>query len=488
MLEARREQAGTRWYTWGRAARRWVAVFLVALDAVAIVLALAGAYWLRYGIKLGPAIRDRVDFSVYEPLAFLLLVVMLSVLFAKGAYRLRLATEVVDEVVMVFSAATLTVGAIVVITAMVNKYVYSRGMIVYLWLLLIVAVAGARALFRAGQAMSYRKGLGVRRLAVVGDTDAGKLVMQSVAGRPELGYDLVGFIDHGDVPQPRDFGRFRVLGRISDLPRVLDQHDIDEIIIAVPAAAHADVWPVLGSCEERGVLVKMVPDLFDVSLGRVSVDTLAGIPVFGIQDHPLRGFALGAKRACDIFVSLALLIISLPLLGVLALLIRLESAGPIILAQDRIGKGGRSFGCLKLRTMRPDAEELQPQLLPMNEADGPLFKIRDDPRLTRFGRHIRRWSLDEIPQLWNVVVGEMSLVGPRPPLPAEVARYEPAHMRRLEAKPGLTGIWQVSGRADLPFDEMVLMDIFYVDNWSLALDVKILVRTVKAVLFRRGAY
>jgi len=488
VLEAGQERVGARLHTWGLTARRWTAVFLLGLDAVAIVLALAGAYWLRYSARLGPAIRDRVDFTAYEPLAVLLLAVMLAVLFAKGAYRLRMATEVVDEVLMVFSAATLTIGAIVVIAAMVNKYVYSRGMIVYLWILLVIVVAGSRALFRAAQAMFYRRGVGVRRLAVVGATDAAKLVMQSVIGRPELGYQLVGFVDHRPAVAPRDFGRFRALGLLSDLPGLVDLHEIDEVIMAVPAAAHADVWPVLGFCEERGVLVKMVPDLFDVSLGRVTVDTIAGIPVFGIQDRPLRSIALGVKRTIDILIAGSLLVLALPVIVVLATLIRLESTGPVLLLQQRIGVGGRVFGCLKLRTMRPGADRLQPDLLPLNEADGPLFKIRDDPRHTRIGRHIRRWSLDELPQLWNVVIGDMSLVGPRPPLPSEVARYDTAQMRRLEAKPGLTGIWQVSGRSDLPFDEMVLMDIFYVDNWSLALDAKILLRTVKAVLFRHGAY
>jgi lipopolysaccharide/colanic/teichoic acid biosynthesis glycosyltransferase len=150
--------------------------------------------------------------------------------------------------------------------------------------------------------------------------------------------------------------------------------------------------------------------------------------------------------------------------------------------------GGKPFTCFKLRTMRPDAPELQPELQVLNETDGPLFKLRDDPRCTPLGRRIRRWSLDELPQIWNVVRGDMSLVGPRPPLPSEVEQYEPRHMRRLEVKPGMTGIWQVSGRSHLPFDEMVLMDMYYVDNWSPALDIRILIRTIIAVLTRRGAY
>jgi lipopolysaccharide/colanic/teichoic acid biosynthesis glycosyltransferase len=187
-------------------------------------------------------------------------------------------------------------------------------------------------------------------------------------------------------------------------------------------------------------------------------------------------------------VSGLVLVVTAPVMAVLALIIVLESRGGPILAQERVGKGGRTFRCLKLRSMSSRAVELQPQLETLNEADGPIFKMRSDPRVTRVGRLMRRLSLDELPQMWNVFSGEMSLVGPRPPLPSEVARYDAWHRRRLEVKPGLTGIWQVSGRSDLPFDEMAMMDIYYIDNWSVALDVKILIRTFIAVLRGQGAY
>jgi lipopolysaccharide/colanic/teichoic acid biosynthesis glycosyltransferase len=173
---------------------------------------------------------------------------------------------------------------------------------------------------------------------------------------------------------------------------------------------------------------------------------------------------------------------------VLALLIRLDSDGPIFIKQERLGRNGRRFSCYKLRTMRTDADKLLPALRTRNEASGPLFKMRNDPRRTRVGRYIRRLSLDELPQVWNVVRGDMSLIGPRPPLPDEVQQYDSWHLRRLEATPGMTGLWQVSGRSDLSFDEMVMMDITYIDNWSLTLDFRILMRTVTAVLAGRGAY
>jgi exopolysaccharide biosynthesis polyprenyl glycosylphosphotransferase len=207
-----------------------------------------------------------------------------------------------------------------------------------------------------------------------------------------------------------------------------------------------------------------------------------------VREPPSRRLARLVKRFVDVVVAAVITVVSLPLLALLALAIRLESPGAPLLRQKRVGLNGRIFTCFKFRTMRPDAEAVLPTLAPLNETEGLTFKMRQDPRCTPLGRRIRRWSLDELPQIWNVLLGDMSLVGPRPPLPAEVASYEARHMRRLEVKPGMTGIWQVSGRSNLSFDEMVMMDIFYVDNWSPTLDLRILVRTVIAVLRRHGAY
>ncbi|HEX6507492.1 MAG TPA: sugar transferase, partial [Chloroflexota bacterium] len=273
-----------------------------------------------------------------------------------------------------------------------------------------------------------------------------------------------------------------------DVPALTESGTIDEIIIALPASEHEEMWPILNACERTGVGMKLVPDLFEMSLGRVQIDDIAGIPLLDVQERPLRRAARASKRTIDVVLAGALLVLSSPLIGVLGLLIRAESAGPAFLRQRRVGAGGREFTCLKLRTMRVDADDVQASLEAMNESDGPLFKLRSDPRCTPIGKRIRRWSLDEMPQLWNVLVGDMSLVGPRPPLPREVVKYDDRQMRRLEVKPGMTGLWQVSGRSDLSFDEMVMMDIHYVENWSLALDVTILLRTVAAVLARHGAY
>jgi exopolysaccharide biosynthesis polyprenyl glycosylphosphotransferase len=314
------------------------------------------------------------------------------------------------------------------------------------------------------------------------------MVMQSVMARPDLGYRLSGFVADRGIPRVEDFGRFRALGRVADLPSLVESGDVDEIIVALPASAHEEIAPILTLCERTGVGLKIIPDLFEMSLGRVRIDDIAGIPLLDVKDRTVRRLERALKRGLDVVVASGVLVLGLPFMAVIALAIRLESGRPVLLRQTRVGVGGRHFGCYKFRTMRRDALDLVKTLREYNEADGPLFKMRNDPRCTPLGRRLRKWSLDELPQIWNVLRGDMSLVGPRPPLPEEVAQYDTRQMRRLEVKPGMTGIWQVSGRSDLGFDEMITMDLYYVQNWSPLLDAKVLTRTIAAVLRRHGAY
>ncbi len=461
---------------------------LVLLDAGLVVAAFLLAYWVRYTLQIGPAIKEQVSLGQYEPLILFLVCVMLPLLLLKGAYAWRLGRETVDEVVTSFSTATIAVASMVVVTSMLQKYGYSRGVTVYVWVLLIVLLSLGRTLYRWGQGRLHRRGVGVQRLVIVGATDVGKMVMQSVISRPDLGYALQGFVVERAADAKRDFGRFRSLGTVAQLPDLVGRGGVDQIIVALPAESHDEMAPIVGLCERHGVGLKIVPDLFETSLGRVNVDQIAGIPLLDVKDRPLRRLERGAKRLIDMVVAGMGLVVTLPICAVIALFIRLESGSPVFITQDRVGLGGQVFHCWKFRTMRRNAGELRSVLENLNEVDGPLFKIRNDPRCTPLGRRLRRFSLDELPQLWNVLRGDMSLVGPRPPLPQEVEQYDPRQRRRLLVKPGMTGLWQVSGRSDLHFDEMVMMDVYYASNWSLALDAKILLRTVVAVVRAHGAY
>jgi len=314
-----------------------------------------------------------------------------------------------------------------------------------------------------------------------------KMMMQHVAASPGLGYRLLGFLDDDLHPDGR-FGRFSHLGRIEQLASVVETYGVSEVIIALPTAAHQAVWDIVNRCQEHNVRYKVVPDLFEMSLSRVDMDEIAGIPLIGFRESTIAGPNLVLKRALDLGLGSFILLLSLPLWIVVPLLIKLDSPGPVLYRQIRVGRDGKHFTFYKFRSMRKGAEEEWHRLRALNETEGPILKIRKDPRLTRVGKFLRRTSMDELPQILNVLRGDMSLVGPRPPLPAEVLQYEPWQHKRLSVAGGMTGLWQVSGRSHLNFEEMVMMDLYYIENWSLGLDLKILLRTIPAILTGTGSF
>jgi exopolysaccharide biosynthesis polyprenyl glycosylphosphotransferase len=263
---------------------------------------------------------------------------------------------------------------------------------------------------------------------------------------------------------------------------------VDEVIVTLPWNYHRKIMQIVAECEQGNVRVRVVPDVFQQRMHRVDLDSLNGIPLIGPGPTRLSPSALLIKRVVDLLLMILGLPLALLVVAVAAALIKLDSPGPVLYQHPRIGKDGRPFLMYKFRTMIDGADKMQAQLAEFNEADGPMFKIKDDPRRTQVGRFLRRTSIDELPQLINVVRGEMSLVGPRPGTPEEVAQYEPWQMERIVVRPGMTGLWQVSGRSEVPFDEMVLLDIFYIENWSLDLDIRILLQTIPRVLFGTGAY
>jgi exopolysaccharide biosynthesis polyprenyl glycosylphosphotransferase len=313
-------------------------------------------------------------------------------------------------------------------------------------------------------------------------------MMQQIAATPNLGYRVVGFIHDQEGPSG-DFGRFKALGELGDLEHVLRQERIGEVIVALPSQQHEQILRAVASCEQAGAAFKLAPDIHELSLARFDIDTIEGIPLIGLKQSLTSTWRYRIKRAVDILGASLLLIVGAPFWLLIALAVKLDSPGPVLYHQQRIGYRGARFTCLKFRSMDADAEALLDTIRDQSPADERgKFKLPNDPRRTMVGRFLRRTSLDEIPQLLCVLRGEMSLVGPRPPLVVEYERYEDWEKGRLEMRPGLTGLWQVRGRSDIDFDEMVLMDLYYIENWSLRLDLQILLRTIPAVLASRGAY
>jgi exopolysaccharide biosynthesis polyprenyl glycosylphosphotransferase len=348
-------------------------------------------------------------------------------------------------------------------------------------------LAANRLVLRNVAHSARRSGFNTRVFAVVGSGDLAHDVVNTIADHPEWGLEFAGHIildEDGRASAPSEL----VLGSVSQLGQILDDNVIDEVIFAVPREQLSSVEGAFRLCQEQGAGARVCLDLFDVGGAHVALGELDGLPMLSFNRAPTDEVALLFKRAFDVVSSAVAILAFSPVLLATAVAIKLESPGPIFFRQVRVGWNGRPFKMYKFRSMRVDAEARLESLRAQNEASGPVFKMKHDPRVTRVGRFIRRASIDELPQFLNVLAGEMSVVGPRPPVPAEVRQYQRWQRRRLSVKPGITCTWQVSGRSNVSFDEWMELDLEYIDNWSLWRDVQICFQTIPAVLTSRGAH
>ncbi len=331
------------------------------------------------------------------------------------------------------------------------------------------------------------RGYNYRNILVVGTGRSAREIARQIEAHRHWGLLVAGFIAHDHEPSP-EVDQKEILGTLADLPHLLTHAVIDEVIFTVTSQQVATLEESLLLCEEHGVPTRIALDFFPHFIAKAHLDELQGIPLLTFSPAPHNELLLAIKRAFDLGVSALALIVLAPVILVIAAAITITSPGPVLFRQTRIGLHGRRFTLYKFRSMVPDAEARRAALESFNELRGPVFKMRDDPRITPVGWFLRRTSLDELPQLMNVLKGDMSLVGPRPPVPEEVAQYQQWQRRRLSMKPGLTGLWQVSGRSEIKdFNARLALDLQYIDNWSLTLDLQICVKTIPIVLLGRGA-
>jgi exopolysaccharide biosynthesis polyprenyl glycosylphosphotransferase len=334
------------------------------------------------------------------------------------------------------------------------------------------------------------KGLNYRTLLIVGTGRRATDLAHMIEGHKYWGYKLLGFVSDGHHLS-NGWAQHRIYGSVPDLRRILENghtdEPIDEIVFAVTRKKLDEMKQIFLMCEELGIRTRVAMNFFQNRLARIEIEELEGIPFLTFTTTPSNETQLAFKRLVDIVISLVILGIGAPLITLIALAIRMTSPGSVLFKQTRIGLNGRIFTLYKFRTMIDNAHERLGEIAHLNEMTGPVFKSKSDPRITAVGRFLRRYSIDELPQLWNVLKGDMSLVGPRPPIPEEVASYHRWHRRRLSMKPGLTCLWQISGRNNIDFDRWMKMDLQYIDNWSPTLDFKILLRTIPAVLSGKGA-
>jgi exopolysaccharide biosynthesis polyprenyl glycosylphosphotransferase len=350
-------------------------------------------------------------------------------------------------------------------------------------------IALMRMLLRLNLRRLRKRGHNVKGLLIIGGGARSRSFAERIQRRADLGYKLVGYVDTDPQFANQTFAGARWLGTVDDLPAILGNEVIDEATIALPIKSHyTQIESAIAILEEQGITTHLLSDLFPQKLSRSHTGELDGVPIVSLHSVPPFSWRTEAKRLIDIVVGTALVILLAPLFLLAAIAIKLDSRGPVFFVQDRFGLNKRRFRMIKFRTMRADAEARMTEIEHLNEKSGPIFKIKNDPRITRVGRLLRKTSIDELPQLINVLLGEMSIVGPRPLSVRDALRMEVAwQKRRFSVKPGLTCLWQVSGRSNLSFEQWMELDLEYIDRWSLKLDASILLRTIPAIMSARGA-
>ncbi|MBN1934887.1 MAG: sugar transferase [Anaerolineae bacterium] len=469
---------------------KWRVVLELVFDAVLINLGFVLAYWVRYQLEWPEPVTasNYKSLGAYVPLMITLTGLLLLGYVWQKAYVHSRGRGWLDEMYALFSGTLTGLMLLIVTTYFVPELSYSRGLFPLAAVTIFALLALSRIIKSIVLNHLRRRGIGVRRVLVVGAGEVGRTVIRSIVAHPELGYQVVGLVDDDPEKGQTDLGKIKALGEIEKLPVLISEHSIDLVITALPWMYHRKILRIMRQCEGQKTQVYIVPDLLQTAIRHVDVEYLGEVPVVGVRQSALGQGALFFKRALDLILIVIGLMLGWPVLLLIALLIRIDSPGPAIFAQTRIGKNGVPFTIYKFRTMRQGADSEKAQLMDQNEGEERLFKIKDDPRVTRMGRFLRKTSLDELAQFWNVLRGEMSIVGPRPQVPSEVELYLEWHRPRLDVLPGITGMWQVSGRSELGFDEMALLDIWYVENWTLWLDIKIILKTAAVALAAKGAY
>jgi exopolysaccharide biosynthesis polyprenyl glycosylphosphotransferase len=467
--------------------RQFVHIAYTLVDVCCIVVNGLLAYSLRFSPgdlhRLFASGRFAVTInqvpSPYGGFLFLYVALILLLCQWQDLYRTlrtRSAQEESFAVIRAVSLATLLLAAFIYLS---GDKIVSRFIVASSLLLNVVTMVVWRHVKRRIVIRQVEQGFGARNVVIIGAGKVGQALAQHFSRNKHLGYRFKGFLDgnHSDDG--------RMLGKIEDLARVAQAEFVDEVFITIPSEREL-VKRIAIEARQHRLDVKVLPDLFDGLGWHAPIRQIGEFPVMDLHGQPIPGLGLFIKRIFDVVVSSFSLIICSPILAVLAVWIKVDSPGPVFYRSRRMGKKGCAFTCYKLRTMLANAEEMKDSLRHRNERQGPFFKIKDDPRITRLGKFLRKYSLDELPQLWNVIEGDISLVGPRPPSVDDFEQYSLEHLRRLDVKPGITGLWQVEARLNPSFEANMRLDLEYIENWSFWLDLKILAKTIPAVLQGAG--
>jgi exopolysaccharide biosynthesis polyprenyl glycosylphosphotransferase len=494
-------------------APRWIVpavkVALVIADATAAALSFILAFTFREGVSpfaVDSWLAWSEDFAPYGGLLLFVVAIRLAAFRYCDLYRVRGEFSFVDDVMNIFKATA--IGSLLIVAAAFlyrggfefRAFSYARAVFLVDFVFVLGSIGLIRFLMRSGQTFARRRQINLIPTLVVGRGHEASLFIREMRERPALGYRVIGVVDTQTMePSQSDlYEGVPVVGTLQGLPETIRDSGANEVIIADPQVNGDALFEVMMRCgRRRGVEFRIAPSLFNCLPRKTEIDQIGVLPMIRLFREPLSSGARILKRSSDLIISSLAIGVLSPLWLLIALLIKLDSKGAVFYTQERVGMDGRLFLLYKFRTMVANADselhrEYQRAFIAgraeanLGNEQKPTYKLLADPRITRVGRFLRKTSIDEVPQLWNVLLGDMSIVGPRPPIPYEVEAYELWHRKRLDMKPGLTGLWQVSGRNRLPFEEMVRLDLFYIENWSLLLDLKVILRTAFVMLGREG--
>lgn len=459
-------------------------IALLFIDVLMILTGFVVAYEVRLHasdfveIKWVPPLRDYLKFLI------LFMPVWWAVFAGLGLYTFRGIGNFAKEAWLSLVGVSTVLSLMIIIIFFNQDTFFSRLIVIYALFFVSLFVVLGRMMLRFLQRYLYQYGIGLRRVMLVGSNGKVLDLIEYFESSKSSGLELVGIMDE-NKQKGEKVGNYRVLGGIDRLNKINKRYYLDEIWLAGEADDNYNL-KLIKFCNEYDKVFRFVPSILDVVSANVETQTIAGMPVIALKETALEGWGRIIKRIFDVVFSLMVCLLLWPLFLLVAILIKIDSPGPVLYASTRVGRKGMLFKIYKFRSMVVDAEKKLKELKDKNEADGPMFKIKDDPRITRMGKFLRKSRIDELPQIWNVLKGEMSWIGPRPPIPAEVAQYEEHHLKRLAIKSGITGPWQVTGRHDLSFEDIVKLDTYYIENWSIMLDVQIFFKTIWLMLTRAG--